>query len=97
MEDKECNPRYELHRLIGQRERAEKRWDNGNPNAEKEHWTEKEFYKMLNERAIAKIKERIEELWYAYESKICSDETRKTYYYTISELRGVIELLEGKE
>ena len=45
----------------------------------------------------AKIKERIEELWYAYESKICSDETRKTYYYTISELRGVIELLEGKE
>jgi len=31
------NPRIELHTLIGQRERAEKRWNMGNPNAEKDY------------------------------------------------------------
>lgn len=31
------NPRYELHRLIGEREKAQKRWNYGNPNAEKDY------------------------------------------------------------
>ncbi len=31
------SPRARLHTLIGQREKAEKRWLNGNPNAEKDY------------------------------------------------------------
>lgn len=37
MEKQTSTPRYQLHHLIGQRERAEKRWNNGNPNAEKDY------------------------------------------------------------
>lgn len=31
------SPRTQLHTLIGQREGSEKRWNNGNPNAETDY------------------------------------------------------------
>jgi len=48
MEENNNTPRYKLHRLIGQRERAEKRFNNGNPNAEKDyHKYKKEVEELL--------------------------------------------------
>lgn len=44
------SPRSRLHTLIGQRERAEKRWTMGNPNAEKDYLRyKKEVEDLLGE------------------------------------------------
>jgi hypothetical protein len=44
------SPRSRLHTLIGQRERAEKRWTMGNPNAEKDYLQyKKEIEDLLRE------------------------------------------------
>jgi len=44
------SPRFKLHKLIGQREKAEKRWNMGNPNAEKDYLQyKKEVEDLLKE------------------------------------------------
>ena len=53
------SPRYMLHHLIGLREKAEKRWNNGNPNAEADYLRHK---KEVEELLIAhpELKEAVD-------------------------------------